>query len=149
MQVRCCDEAANPRLPIAVAFWIIQIISAEECSSLMKNLMQIHCSTHSVVLNAMATQYTCSLNCVYCPHWLVQWSHHCSGMHSPVHCPWLPGYITTRQTSLTTVTMVGLSLDRPHKRLSDFTYIQHIFQKRHVRNIFFFPSALEQSRFLS
>ena len=58
----CCDEATNHQLPIAVAFWIIWIVSAEECSSLMQNLMQIHCSTCSVILNVMATQYTCSLN---------------------------------------------------------------------------------------
>ena len=32
----------------------------------------------SVMLNAIAMQYTCSLNSVYHPHWLVQWSHHCS-----------------------------------------------------------------------
>ena len=60
--VHCHDEAANHQLPIAVAFWIIQIVSAEECSSLMQNLMQIHFSTHSVILNAMTTQYTCLLN---------------------------------------------------------------------------------------
>ena len=45
----------------------------KECSSLMQNLMQTHCSTHSVILNTMATQYTCSLNGVYHPHWIVQW----------------------------------------------------------------------------
>ena len=44
---RCCDEAANHQLPIAAAFWIIQIVSVEEWSSLMQNLMQIHCSTQS------------------------------------------------------------------------------------------------------
>ena len=53
----------------------------------MQNLMQIHCSTCSVILNAMATQCTCSLNGVYCPHWLVQWSCHCSYMRIPVHSP--------------------------------------------------------------
>ena len=58
--------------PTAVAFWIIWIVSTEDCSSLMQNLMQIPCSTHSVILNVMATQYTCSLNNVYCPHWLVR-----------------------------------------------------------------------------
>ena len=26
---------------------------------------------YSLILNAMATQYTCSLNGIYCPHWLV------------------------------------------------------------------------------
>ena len=50
------------------AFCIIQIVSMEECSSLMQSLMQICCSARSVILNAMATQYTCSLNGVYCPH---------------------------------------------------------------------------------
>ena len=64
----CCDEAATHQWPIAAAFWIIQIVSVEECSSLMLNLMQICCSTHSVILNAIATQYTCSLNSVYCSH---------------------------------------------------------------------------------
>ena len=37
------------------ASWIIQIVSAEECSSLMQNLMQIWCCTCSVILNAIAT----------------------------------------------------------------------------------------------
>ena len=46
-----------------------------------------------LILNVTATQYTCSLNGVYHPHWLVQWSHQCSRMCIPVHCPWLPGYI--------------------------------------------------------
>ena len=55
----CCDEASDQPLPIAVAFWVTRIVSAEECSSLMQNLMQIWCSlAQSVILNAMATQYT-------------------------------------------------------------------------------------------
>ena len=87
------DEAANHQLPTAVAFWIIQIVSTQECSSLMQNLMQIRCSTYSVTLNAMATQCTCSLNSIYHPHWRVQWSHRCSRVCIPVHCPWLPGCI--------------------------------------------------------
>ena len=75
---------------IAVAFWIIQIVSVEKRSSLMQNWMQkTHCSTHLVILSATATQYTCSLNGIYCPHWLVQWSHHwshtCIQVHSS-HC---------------------------------------------------------------
>ena len=48
-QVCCSDEAANHQLPIAVAFWIIWIVSMEEHSSLMQNLMQIDCSTHLVI----------------------------------------------------------------------------------------------------
>ena len=66
--VYCRDEAANHQLPIAAAFCIIQIVSTEECSSLMRNLMQIHCSTRSVILHVMTTQHTCSLNGVYYPH---------------------------------------------------------------------------------
>ena len=46
--VCCRDEAANHQLPIAPTFWIIWIISAEKCSSLMQNLMQSHFSTYSV-----------------------------------------------------------------------------------------------------
>ena len=33
------------------AFWVIWIVSTEECSSLTQNLMQICCSTCSVILN--------------------------------------------------------------------------------------------------
>ena len=66
-QAHCCDEAANHQLPIAEASWIIQIVSMEECSSLTQNLVQICCSAHSVILNAMATLYTCSLNSMYSP----------------------------------------------------------------------------------
>ena len=42
-----CDKATNHQLSIAAAFWIIRILSAEECSSLTQNLMQSHCSTQS------------------------------------------------------------------------------------------------------
>ena len=48
---------------------------------------------YSLVLNVMATQYTCSLSGIYHPHCLVQWSRQCSRMRIPVHSPWLPGYI--------------------------------------------------------
>ena len=66
--VGCChDKAVNHQLPIAAAFCIIWIVSVEECSSLMQNLIQIRCSTLSVILNVMATQYICSLNSVYTP----------------------------------------------------------------------------------
>ena len=67
-----------------------------------------------VLLNVMATQDTCSLNGIYRPHWLVQWSRHRSHTHSPVHSPWLPGYINATQTVLVILTMAGLFLDRPH-----------------------------------
>ena len=110
----CCDEAANHHLPLAVAFWIIRIVSVEECSSLTQNLMQMRCSTHSVTLNATATQYTCSLKGIYHPHWLVPWSHHRSHVHIPDHSPWLPGYINVVQTVLIILTMAGLFPGRPH-----------------------------------
>ena len=112
--VCCLDEADIHQLPIVAAFWIIQIVSMEEFSSLTQNLMQIHCSTCSVILNLMTTQYTRSLNGVHSPHWLVQWCHHCSHMCIPVHSPWLPGYINVAQCVLIILTMAGLFLDRPH-----------------------------------
>ena len=62
----------------------------------------------------MATQYTCSLNHIYCPHWLEEWSRHCSHMHIAVQSSWLPGYITVVQTTLVILTMAGLFLDRLH-----------------------------------
>ena len=94
-------------------FWIIWIAPTEECSNLMLNLRQIYCSACSVLLNATATQYTSSLSSIYHPHWLVQWSHHCSHMRIPAHSPWLPGYINVMQTIFVILTMVGLLLDRP------------------------------------
>ena len=60
-QARCCNEAANHQLPIAAAFWTIQIISMEEYSSLTQNLVQVRCSTCSAILNVVVTQYTCWL----------------------------------------------------------------------------------------
>ena len=61
-QAHCRDEAANHQLPIAVAFCIIWIFSVEDFSSLIQNVMQIHYSTGSVILNATATV-----------HMLTQW----------------------------------------------------------------------------
>ena len=90
----CCrDEAASHQVPRAAAFWIIWIVSMEECSSLTQNLMRIHCSTCPVILYTMATQYACSLSVIYHPHRLVQWSHHCSHMCIPVYSTGLLGYI--------------------------------------------------------
>ena len=40
------------------AFWVILIVSTEECSSLMQNLMQIHCSL---------THFECEGHTVYVP----------------------------------------------------------------------------------
>ena len=103
-----CDKAANHQLPTAEAFWVLQIVSMEEYSSFTQSLMEICCSTRLVILNVTATPYTCSLNGVYCPHWLVQWSHHCSHMCIPVHSSWQPGYIDVVQTVLVILTMAGI-----------------------------------------
>ena len=107
-QAHCHDEAANHQLPIAAAFWIIQIVSTEECSSLTQNLMLIHCSTCPSILNATDTQNTCSLNSIYRPHWLVQWKHHCSHMRILVYSPGLSGYIDVAQTVPVILTMAGI-----------------------------------------
>ena len=84
-QMCCHDKGAIHQLRITETFWIIKTMSAEECSSLTQILIQILCSTCSVILNVTATQYTCSLKGVYCPHWLVQWSHHYLLMLTPLH----------------------------------------------------------------
>ena len=120
----CCDEAVSHQLPITVAFWFIWIVYVEECSSLTQNWMQIHCSTRSVILNVTATQYTCSLNSLYCSHWLVQRSHHCSHMRRPVHALWLPGYIDVTQTILVILTMAGHFSDRSHLIHTQMLYIR-------------------------
>ena len=83
---------ATPARTSLKAFWIIRVVSVEECSSLIQNLMQIRCCPHLVILNATATQYTRSLNGICRPHWLVQWSCHCSHVHTAVCSPWLSGY---------------------------------------------------------
>ena len=108
----CHGETANHQLPVAAASESSKV-SSQECLCLMQNLIQILPSTCSVILNVMATQYTCSLNSIYCPHWLVQWSHHCSHMCIPAHSPWLPGYIDVSETILVILTMIGLIPERP------------------------------------
>ena len=108
-----------PITPIAADFWIILIDSVEECSSLMQNLVHgallshFECDDHTVHI----------LNSIYTPHWLVQWSRHCSHMHIVVHCPWLPCYIDVVQAVLVTLTMALLFLDRPHRyNLQTYTF---------------------------
>ena len=109
-QVCCHDEAASHQLPITAAFWIIWIVSTQKHLNLTQNLVQIYCSTCSDILNAMATQHTCSLSGA---HWLVQWCRHYSHICIPVHSPWLPVYIHVRQTIFVMLIMAGLFLDRP------------------------------------
>ena len=110
--MRKCVIVMKLPMPRAAAFWSIQIVSVEECSSLMQYLMQIHCSIHSVILNAMTTQYTCSFNGTYSPHWLVQCSCHCSCMWIPVHSPGLPVYVNVLQSIFIILTMAVLFLNK-------------------------------------
>ena len=106
------------KLPVAHSCGLLShqnnVCLMQKCSSWMQNLMQIHCSTRSVILKVTATQYTHSLNGLYRPHWLVQWSHPCSRMRIPVHSPWLPGYICMIQVTLIILTTTCLFPDRPH-----------------------------------
>ena len=75
-----------------------------DADSLLYLLNHFECNGHTM---HMLTQW------VYCPYWLVQWSHHCSHTRIPVHSPWLPGYIDVAQTILVILTMAGLFPDRP------------------------------------
>ena len=110
----------------ALFWWSCQSAVARSCGllnhwnsfhrrmfKLNANSRQIHSSIRSVILNTTATQYICSLNSVYRPHWLVQWSCHYSFMHIPVHSLWLPGYTDVAQTILVILTMVGFFPNRP------------------------------------
>ena len=57
-------EAANHQLSRAAAFWIIPVVSVEEYSSLTQNLMQIRCSTRSVILNNSHTVHMLTQQCL-------------------------------------------------------------------------------------
>ena len=48
------------------------------------------------------------------PHWLVQWSHHCSHMCIPIHFPWLTGSIDVKHTVLIILTMARFFPDKSH-----------------------------------
>ena len=98
--------------------------------------MQIHCSTHLVLLNVTATQFTRSLNGIYSPHWLVQWSHHCLHMRIPVHSPQLldiAGYIDVAQTILIILIVAGLFPDRPCIYIHIHTTSHHLCVARAQR----------------
>ena len=122
----------------------------------MQNLMQIHFFTRSVILNAKATQYTCSLSGVYRPHWPVQWSRHCSRMQIPGHSHWLPGYMDVTQTVLVILTIAGLFPDRPcilkwisMKQLSYTTFsklfwTQHFFLRKRCEYFVDYSFSMKQ-----
>ena len=75
-----------------------------EADSLLYLLGRFECEGHTV---HMLTQRH------HRPHWLVQWSRHCSHMLILVHSLWLPGYITVSQTALILLTMTWFFPDRP------------------------------------
>ena len=116
----------------ALFWWSCQSAVARSCGllnhwnsfhrrmfKLNANSRQIHSSIRSVILNTTATQYIWSLNSVYRPCWLVQWSHHCSCMCLPVHSPLLWGYINVAQTILVMLTLAGLF---PHRSCTSSVY---------------------------
>ena len=66
-QACCYDEAVNHQLANSFSLLKHSNTSFRGMLNLRQNLTQIHCSTHSVILNLTATQCTCSLNGVYQP----------------------------------------------------------------------------------
>ena len=108
-----------------LSWWSCQAPVAHSCSllnhpnSFLGGMFKLYAKSdadsllYSVSSNATATQYTRSLNGIHCPHWLVQWSCHCSRMLVLVHSPWLPGDTDVVQTILVILTMAGLFPDRP------------------------------------
>ena len=127
-----CDAWAD-----ILSWWSCQSQAAQSCS-LLNHLNSSHgrmfklnakfdvdSLLYLLILNVTTTQYTCSLNGVYHPHWLVQWRCHCSHMCIPVHSPWLPSYINVMQTILVILTMTGLFLDRSciYNYISNYNYI--------------------------
>ena len=107
----CYDEAANHQVPIAVTFWIIQIGTMEEWSSLTQNFMPIHYSTCSVI---ECNRHTIHMLTQWClPSLLTSIVRLSLFMHahsSPLS--WLPGYMDVSQTVLFILTLAGLFPDR-------------------------------------
>ena len=89
------------RVKCSIFCLIFSMSSLVDTYLLLYSLSHFQCDDH-----------TCSLNSMYRPHWLVQWSH-CSCMRIPVLSPWLPGYINVLQTILIILTATGLFPDRP------------------------------------
>ena len=109
----------------ALPWWSCQLPVAHNCgllnhpNSFLGRMFKLNAKfdadslLYLLSLNVTATQYTCSLSGIYQPHWLVQWSRHCSHMLILVHSLWLPGYITVSQTALILLTMTWFFPDRP------------------------------------
>ena len=104
--VCCPDEAANHSLLIAVAFWVTWIVTWRN--------VKFNAKFDTDALLYLLSHFECSGRTVHTLTQLrlPQWSRHCSHMHSPVHSPWLPGYISIAQTVLIVLIMTGLFPDR-------------------------------------
>ena len=85
---------------------------------LLYSLSHFECDSHTVHM---------LINGIYRPHWLVQWSHHCSCMCIPVLSPWVPGHIGIIQTVLVIFTMIKLFLDRPGICLNSYFQRFYLF----------------------
>ena len=83
---------------------MFKLNTKSDADSLLYSLSHFECDGYTA---------PCSLNGVYRPHWLVQWSHDCSCMCIPVQSPWLPGYTDVVQAILVILTTAGLFQDRP------------------------------------
>ena len=97
---------------------MFKLNAKSDAGSLLYLFSHFGCDSHTVPL---LTQW-----CVYCPHWLIQWSHHCSCMRITVHSPWLLGYIDVTENVLIMLTVVGLFLDRPRVLLYFYLAIVQI-----------------------
>ena len=70
--------------PVAHSYGLLNHLNSF-CGGMFKVNTKFDADSLFYILNVMTTQNTCSLNGIYCPHWLVQWSHHHSCMDIPVH----------------------------------------------------------------
>ena len=81
----CCDEVAHScgHLNHLNSFCrgLLKLNAKFDVDLLLCSLSHFECE---------AMQYVFSLNGIYCPLWLIQWSHGCSCMWILVHSPWCP-----------------------------------------------------------
>ena len=85
-EVHCHDEAATHQLPTASAFWIMWIVSMEECSSLTQNLQD----TRNIVHRTMTSQW-CRLVALLAQSFWMPWPHstHAPSIGRVYHPHWL------------------------------------------------------------
>ena len=100
----------------ALSWWSCQSPVAHSCS-LLNHLNSFRGRMFKINTKFDADSLLCSLNGVYHPHWLVQWSRHCPRTRIPVCSPWLPGYIDATQSVLVILILGVLFLDRTHQHV--------------------------------